>query len=144
MLIEEGKKYRKDIEAILSAEKLPVDDLPDKLDNFFVATENGTPIGVIGLEIYGSFGLLRSLAVLPESRSKGIAGKLIKKLDDLATALGLQELFMLTETAPEYFLRKGFHKIKREEMPEEVKQSPEFSYVCPASAVVMKKTYHTA
>ena len=139
MLIEQAKNQRERIVAILSAEKLPVADLPDILENFLVAIEKGQLIGVIGLEIYGSYGLLRSLVVLPQHRGKGIAGKLIERLKSLAALRGLKELYLLTETAPEYFVRQGFQKIARDDVPNEVKQSSEFSHVCPVSAIVMQK-----
>jgi amino-acid N-acetyltransferase len=140
MIIEQANNQREDIAAILSAEKLPVDDLPETLDNFLVATETGKLIGVAGLEIYGAYGLLRSLAVLPGYRNKGIAGKLLARLESLAASRGLKELYLLTETAPGYFAAKAFQNITRNEVPEEVKQSSEFSHVCPVSAIVMKKS----
>jgi len=140
MLIEQAKNQREDIVAILSAEKLPVDDLPEKLDTFLVARDNGQLVGVIGLEVYGTYGLLRSLAVLPGYRNKGIAGKLINRLESVAKLNDLKEIYLLTETAPEYFTGKAFQKITRDEVPDEVKQSSEFSHVCPVSAVVMKKS----
>ena len=139
-MIEEAKNRREQIAAILSAENLPVDDLPETLDNFLVATGTGKLIGVVGLEIYGGYGLLRSLAVLPGYRNKGIAGKLIERLESLAASKGLNELYLLTETAPEYFAGKAFQKITRDEVPQEVKQSSEFRHVCPVSAIVMKKS----
>lgn len=140
MIIEQVNDQRENIIAILSAEKLPIDDLPEKLDNFLVAVEHETIIGVVGLEVYGNYGLLRSLAVPSEYRNRGIAGRLIDELKMLAGQQGIRDLFLLTETAPEYFIRQGFKKITRDEVPEEVKQSSEFSQVCPASAIVMKKS----
>jgi amino-acid N-acetyltransferase len=140
MLVKKAKNQREDIVAILSAEKLPVDDLPEKLDTFLVATDNGQLVGVIGIEVYGAYGLLRSLAVLPDHRNKGIAGKLIDRLESVAKLNDLKEIYLLTETAPEYFAGKAFQKITRDEVPNEVKQSSEFSHVCPVSAIVMKKS----
>ena len=139
MIIKRAKNQRDDIAAILSAQNLPADDLPKVLDNFFVALDSENIIGVIGLEIYGAYGLLRSLAVIPEYRNKGVAGKLIERLESLAALKGLTALYLFTETAPEYFAAKFFKKITRNEMPEELKQSSEFSHVCPESAIVMKK-----
>ncbi len=140
MLIAQATNQRETIAATLLLAKLPIEDLPETLDNFLVAIENGRLIGVIGLEIYGDYGLLRSLAVLPAHRNKGIAGKLIERLESLAGLKGLKELYLLTETAPEYFASKAFQKISRDEVPDEVKTSSEFSHVCPASAIVMKKS----
>ncbi len=140
MEISSAVDYRQSIVAVLEAEKLPVDDLPETLDNFLVATEDGQVIGVIGLETYDVYGLLRSLAVMPEYRNRGVAGKLIEHLESLAASGGLKVLYLLTETAPGYFERKGFQKITRYEVPDEVKRSSEFSHVCPVSAIAMKKS----
>ncbi len=140
MLFEQAKNQREDIVAILCAEKLPVDDLPESLDNFLVAMENGKLIGVIGLEVYSAYGLLRSLAVLPEYRNKRVAGKLLKRLESVAKLSGLHTLYLLTETAPNYFKNKGFTQISREQVPTEIQSSSEFSHVCPVSAIVMKKS----
>lgn len=139
MKIAEAINYREDVIALLSSEKLPTNDLPSTLKNFFVMIENEELIGVIGLEIYGSYGLLRSLAVRPDSRNQNIAGKLVEQIEKLAIAKGLKEILLLTETAPDYFSRKSYKIIARAEMPAEIQQSSEFSHVCPQSAIAMKK-----
>ena len=139
MEIIEAINYREDIIALLSSEKLPASDLPASLKNFLVVIENDELVGVIGLETYGNYGLLRSLAVRPDSRNQNIAGKLVREIENLATAEGLKAIFLLTETASDYFLSKGYHAIARAEMPTEVQQSSEFSHVCPQSAIAMKK-----
>src|SRR3569833_1913902 len=128
MEIIEAINYREDIIALLSSEKLPASDLPASLKNFLVVIENDELVGVIGLETYGNYGLLRSLAVRPDSRNQNIAGKLVREIENLATAEGLKAIFLLTETASDYFLRKGYHAIARAEMPTEVQQSSEFSH----------------
>ena len=114
-------------------------DLPASLKKLLGVIENDELVGVIGLETYVNYGLLRSLAVRPDSRNQNIAGKLIKQIENLATAEGLKAIFLLTETASEYFSRKGYHAIARAEMPAEVQQSSEFSHVCPQSAIAMRK-----
>lgn len=139
MIIDRAQTYRDKIVELLTAEKLPVADLPETLDNFIVAIQDGGVVGVAGVELYGSYGLLRSLAVHPEYRSLGIAGKLLAMLDNISKQKGLSELYLLTETAPAYFERKNYSKINRDEVPAEVQRSSEFSHVCPTSAIVMKK-----
>jgi amino-acid N-acetyltransferase len=139
MEIIEATNYREDIVTLLSSEKLPASDLPQSLNNFLVVVENDKLIGVIGLETYDHYGLLRSLAVHPNSRNQNIAGKLVAQLEKLALAKGLKSIFLLTETAQDYFSRKGYQAISRAEMPAEVQKSSEFSHVCPQSAVAMKK-----
>ena len=139
MTIAEAINYKEEAVALLSSEKLPTNDLPSTLKNFFVMIENKKLIGIIGLEIYGSYGLLRSLAVRADSRNQNIAGKLVEQIERLALAEGLKAVLLLTETATDYFSRKGYKVITRAEMPAEVRQSSEFSHVCPDSAKAMQK-----
>jgi len=139
MEIIEATNYKEDIVTLLSSEKLPASDLPESLKNFLVVIENHELVGVVGLETYGNYGLLRSLVVHPNSRNQNIAGKLVAQLEKLALAKDLKSIFLLTETAQDYFSRKGYQAISRAEMPSEVQQSSEFSHVCPQSAIAMKK-----
>src|SRR5258708_1229733 len=140
MEIKEATNYRQSIVSLLSSEKLPVDDLPASLENFIVAIQNDEVIGTAGLEIYGDYGLLRSMAVNPALRGQGIANKLLLQIETLAGSKGLKTIYRLTETAPQYFDRKNYTRITRADVPAEVQQSSEFSYACPQSAIVMKKT----
>jgi amino-acid N-acetyltransferase len=140
MEITEAINHRDSIVALLIAEKLPVEDLPATLENFRVAKQTDEVIGVAGLEIYGDYGLLRSLAVQPSYRNEGVAGKLLAQIETVAGSKGLKAIFLLTETAPGYFDRKGYNRITRGDVPEEVQGSSEYSHVCPQSAVVMIKT----
>ncbi|MGZ3943617.1 MAG: arsenic resistance N-acetyltransferase ArsN2 [Mucilaginibacter sp.] len=139
MEIKDAKNYRDSIIAMLEAEKLPVSDLPADLGNFVAALADNEVIGVAGLEVYGNYGLLRSLAVKPAFRSQGVAGKLLREIESTAVNKGLAALYLLTETAPDYFRQKNYELIGRADVPTEVQQSSEFSYACPQSAIIMKK-----
>jgi amino-acid N-acetyltransferase len=131
---------RNEIINLLQANKLPVEDLPISLTDFYTATEEGKIIGLIGMERYGQCGLLRSMVVHPDYRNKQIAKALVKMLEEQAIASGIKVMYLLTETADTYFIKKGYSPIARGEVPAEVKVSSEFSYVCPVSAIVMRKS----
>lgn len=140
MLIEKAENYRDSIVQLLSAAKLPVEDLPLSLDNFSIAlNDNNDVIGVVGLEIYGDYALLRSLAVEPGYRGQGVANKLLGIAEGSALLNNVKAIYLITETASVYFGQKGYMTVARIEVPDEIKVSSEFSYVCPASAIVMKK-----
>jgi amino-acid N-acetyltransferase len=134
--------YRDAIISLLQSERLPVSDLPPDLRHFLMATDNGMVVGGIGLEIYERNGLLRSLVVKPEYRNKRIAEDLISQLEKLARDQGLHAIYLLTETAPDYFSKKGYAIIPRSDAPESLQQSSEFSHVCPTTAVLMRKKLH--
>ena len=138
-IIRAGNDQRPSVIALLQSEKLPVEDLPATLENFFIALYEGNVIGAIGLEQYGQYALLRSMIVSREHRNKNIAAALIKQLENHCEIQQINTIYLLTETAPDYFSRKGYRKITREEVPDAVKVSFEFSHVCPVSAIVMKK-----
>jgi amino-acid N-acetyltransferase len=139
MTFEPAQPYRDNIITLLTLLKLPVADLPETMTNFIVAIQDSVLVGVVGLEICGKYGLVRSLAVHPEHRKCGIAGKLLTRLDTISINTGLLYLYLLTETAVAYFKQKNYITITRDDVPKAIQQASQFSYVCPVSAVVMRK-----
>jgi amino-acid N-acetyltransferase len=119
---------------------LPFADLtPAHLTEFRVCRDGARLIALGGLEFCGAAALLRSFAVLPAYREQGLAQRLLAALESHAVATGHQDLYLLTNTAPDYFARRGFRPLAREEAPAAVAASPEFRSLCPASAVFMHK-----
>lgn len=133
------EQHRYEIISLLQANKLPSEDLPGSLSDFYIVVDDDKVIGLIGMERYGRSGLLRSMVVHPDYRNRHIAETLVRTLEEQATASGISNMYLLTETADKYFSKNGYQAIAREEVPTEVKASSEFSYVCPVSAIVMKK-----
>jgi amino-acid N-acetyltransferase len=126
------------IEGLLKDSHLPVEGAKAHIGNFFVAREGGSLSGVIGLEVYGEEGLLRSLAVCESGRSKGIGGALYLRLIDEARLLGMRRVVLLTTTAEKYFRARGFRIIDRSTISGPIRQSAEFTGACPDSAVCME------
>lgn len=81
--------------ALLAACDLPTDDLDDPSIALVGAFEGSAMIGVIGLQACGEAGLLRSLAVEPAYRDRGVARALCERV--FAMARG--ELWLLTPSA---------------------------------------------
>ena len=127
------------VESLLSASDLPLDGVRENFSSFLVAENRGAITGVIGLEKFGSAALLRSAAVLPESRGSGIGSRLVKQILERAEEEGIADLYLLTTTAEKYFPRFGFTLTTRTAVPESVKASAEFQGACPDTAVVMTR-----
>jgi N-acetylglutamate synthase-like GNAT family acetyltransferase len=125
------------VEALLRARELPLDGLAEHFETFWVAEAGEAVLGAGGLEVHGRYGLLRSLAVDPDSGGAGIGSRLMWQLLEEAVGLGLREVYLLTTTASEFFPRFGFVRLRRREVPADLKQSREFT-TCPADAVVMR------
>ncbi len=92
------------------------------------------------MERFGKYALLRSLAVAPSHRQRGLGQQLVARLERDARANGVEQLVLLTETAEKFFRAIGYEPIDRGYVPEEIKQSAEFRSLCPASAVCMSKS----
>lgn len=130
-----------DVQRILSANNLPTDDLSEiNLKHFFGCGERSNPKGVIGVEVHGSDGLLRSLAIDSVVQGQGCGSSLFQQLEQYSKSIGLKTLYLLTETAENYFEKKGFETIPRELASEAIKLTKEFSGLCPDSAALMRKS----
>ena len=127
------------VESLLSASDLPLDGVKDNFSNFVVAEDDGEIAGAIGLEEFGAVALLRSAVVSPEYRGSGVGRRLVERLLEGAEVAGIEELYLLTTTADQYFPRFGFTRTTRSAVPDAVKASAEFHGACPDTAVVMTR-----
>lgn len=127
------------VEGLLSASDLPLDGVKDNFSNFVVAEDDGEIAGAIGLEEFGAVALLRSAVVSPEHRGSGVGRRLVERLLEGAEVAGIEELYLLTTTADQYFPRFGFTRTTRSAVPDAVKASAEFQGACPDTAVVMTR-----
>ena len=123
------------IAELLRAADLPVEDLDAAmLDAFVVATDGRACVGVVGLEVHGSNALLRSLAVEPRHRSRGLGAGLVDAIETEARARGVAALYLLTTTATAFFERAGYTAHDRAAVPPAITATNEFSSLCPDTA----------
>ena len=99
---------------------------------FFGFRVAGSVVAVIGLEQFQSAGLLRSLAVSPNYRGRGLAQKLLRHVESFAASHGVESLFLLTTTAEAFFRKRGYCKASRLEAPQAI-QATSWSWSCPNS-----------
>jgi amino-acid N-acetyltransferase len=129
------------VQPLLAAAGLPTVDLEQIQDlRLWVLEAGGEPLGVIALECSGTSALLRSLAIAPQHRNRGLGRGLVARLERDARTEGFTRLTLLTETAEPFFRRLGYQPIDRTAVPEDLRQSAEFRSLCPASAVSMSKS----
>lgn len=104
---------------------------------FYLIEQAGQPVGLAGLECYGHDALLRSLLVQPAYRGRGLAAQLVDHIQQMAAAQGASALYLLTTDAADYFRRIGFRDIAREAAPPAIRQTEQFSQLCPAAASLL-------
>ena len=126
------------IEALLTANQLPTSGVKEALNGFLVAECDGHIVGVVGMEHTREHALLRSTAVAPEWRGRGIARQLVERIIAESEARGIHALYLLTTTAERYFPSFGFQVTTRETVPDDIRNTGEFQTCCRDSATVMK------
>lgn len=123
---------------LLTAAGLPIADLNVEI-LALVAEKNEIFQGVIGLEVFGEIALLRSLVVSVDARGAGIGPALVTALETACMADGIRELWLLTIDADGFFAKLGYIPRVRSEAPDAIRNTEEFSGLCPGDAVIMSK-----
>ena len=98
---------------------------------------DGEIIACAGIEHCADAVLLRSLAVAPAARGRGHARRLVKALRERARGAGARRLWLLTNTAADWFTAHGWHDSARDSAPAGVRDHAQFRYLCPAGSRVM-------
>lgn len=125
------------INDLLIKNSLSADDVAIHIEHFFVATQSDLIVGVAGLEVIGKYGLIQSVAVDECYRGLGIAASLCSALEERAVQIGIRRLYLLTESADQYFSTRGYTVVTRDNVPLAIRKTRQFSTLCPESATLM-------
>ncbi len=126
------------IKALLSELSLPTAGVDEHWKTFLGARDGDAMVGCGGAEAYQVVALIRSIAVKPEYRSHGIGRRLVRQLLDRLASRGLREFYLLTTTAEDYFKKRGFKTIDRDEVHPQLLSSRELQDACPSTATCMR------
>jgi amino-acid N-acetyltransferase len=102
----------KDIKTLLSFYYLDTEKVEKNLPEFIMAVLDKKTVGCACLDI-GDVVELRSIAVLPAYRNKGIGSRLVDAI--LIRATELADAVYLRTTSPAFFEKKGFFRLPNEE-----------------------------
>ena len=126
------------VAGLLKDADLPVLGLQEQFgEGYVVAEQDGEIAGVGGMEVYGCYGLLRSVVVRPGFRGKGLGEAIVLDRLKWSARQRLKAVYLLTTTVPGFFERLGFSVTPRGEMPVEIQGSKEFTEACPVTATAM-------
>ncbi len=127
------------IRALLESAGLPTTDLQAAKPSFTLLREHGAIVAAGALQRFGSSALLRSVVVATDRRGAGLGSIIVHELEKLAAAVRIRRLFLLTQTAREFFAHQGYRVVERSEAPQDLQGSEEFHSLCPTSATCMMK-----
>ena len=126
------------IHALLTACDLPPAGLESCLAGCRLVERQGALLGCAAIEHCNGAVLMRSLAVTPAARGEGIAAALVDALQERARLDGARRLWLLTDTAVDWFGARGWQAVEREQAPAGVRAHAQFRHLCPASARLMR------
>ena len=129
---------RQEAITVLTQQNLPVTDITE--DTLLYLLLDGDKVtGTAGLDIFDDCALLRSVSVLADARGKGYGKILNEQIEQFAKESGINCMYLITHTAKDFFDQQGYCVIDRTTAPDAIKQTEQFTGLCPSSAVVMKK-----
>ena len=129
-----------EVASLLVMNQLLVTDLsPEDMKNFWGAKLNGKIVAVGGIQIFGTDGLLRSIAILNQHQRNGYGKLIVEAVEDYAETIGLQNLHLLTETAEAFFHQLNYTTRPRLKAPCHINSSLQFTELCADDAVYMVK-----
>jgi amino-acid N-acetyltransferase len=92
-------------------------EMAENIRDFQVAVEDARLVGCGALHFYtASSGEVRSLAVNPEAKAKGVGRAIVEALENEAREQDLTALFAFTYVAG-FFAKLGFEEVDRGELP---------------------------
>ncbi len=125
---------------LLRRSELALQDVAERWGHYFVVREDdGRVVAVAGLEVHGADGLMRGVAVDPDYRGQGLAAALVEAVVARAKLLALRDVYLLTTTAHDYFVRRGFGDHPWEQAPSSIRESWEFRSSSPTTAAFMRR-----
>lgn len=130
---------RDSLAALLDAAGLPSEAVRADDGQFYAGRLDGDVVCGGGLELHDSTALVRSVVVAEDQRGRGFGRTICDELEAVAERAGATTAGLLTTTAAEYFERRGYERVPREDAPGGIRQTRQYRAVCPETATYMEK-----
>jgi len=127
---------------MLTAAGLPAEGVAPLIEAFHVIRDDEGKVAAAAViewraeSAEESNGLLRSVVVDPAQRGKGLGKTIVRAVMDSTD----QDLYLLTESATDFFRGMGWESIDRSLAPPALRQSEEFRCLCGESAAFMRRS----
>jgi UDP-N-acetylmuramate: L-alanyl-gamma-D-glutamyl-meso-diaminopimelate ligase len=127
------------VRAVLASVSLQEPASEDQAGDFFVLCNEDGTVGCVSLEVLGDDAILRALAVDPKFRGAGYGWILADTAVSQARWRGVRRIYLLTETASDFFAAKfGFRVVDRSTLSRQVASSETFTRPDSAHQVSMR------
>jgi amino-acid N-acetyltransferase len=98
----------------------PLSEIYENIQEYVVAEEKGKIVGCCALHVaWEDLSEVKALAVDEKFHKKGLGARLVSACHKISKRLGVNRVFCLT-FVPAFFVKMGYKKIKREELPHKI------------------------
>ena len=129
---------REGLEHLLRSDQLCFNDINAQGVHLYGVSLKEKLIGYFGYEHFANQALFRSMIVVPEAKNKGYGSLIWHNAKEKLQDEGVNEVYLLTNTAAPFFAKQGFVEIARESAPEAILATNEFKEFSPADSICMK------
>ena len=126
------------LQEMLKSEKLCYNDISDDGVKLYGISIKHVHVGYFGFEQFGENALFRSMLVQPDARKRGYGTLIWNEAKKTLKEQGVSNVYLLTNTAADFFEKLGFAIIERNSVPESIANTTEFRDFCPDSSTCMK------
>ncbi len=97
-------------------------DIREHIARFLVLDDKDQLAGCVALEPYGAdLAEIRSLAIGPDMRGRGLGGRLVQYALSEARRRKIARVFAVTQS-PDFFTQRGFARTTRQALPEKIER----------------------
>lgn len=126
------------LQELLKSEKLCYNDITETGVKLYGVKIKHVHVGYFGFEKFGENALFRSMLVQPDARKRGYGTLIWNEAKETFKEQGVRNVYLLTNTATDFFEKQGFEIIDRKTVPESIAKTTEFRDFCPDSSICMK------
>lgn len=130
------------IAELLAAAGLQTQD-PPNLAHTFLSFDGARAVGTVSLDVHTQQAVLHSLAVAPTHRRQGRARALCAFALAHAREVGANDIYVVSETAVDFFAALGFRALPPAKVPADVRASPGAAQ-CGAAAMCLHRSAFAA
>lgn len=127
------------VSELLQQNNLSTEGITEKNVQFFAMYEEEIVLGIGAFTVCGEFAMLRSVCINHRYQKRGLGNVLCNQLFIKAKELGLENIYLLTDTAERFFKKQNFNRIKREELPKVLENNILVQSACSMNSVVMHR-----
>jgi amino-acid N-acetyltransferase len=80
------------------------------------------------------------MLVQPDARKRGYGTLMWNEAKEIMRKVGVENIYLLTDTATSFFEKQGFIIVERNSVPKSIAETTEFKEFCPDSSICMKFT----